>query len=231
MRPFSGNNWTGGDHPAERKKNKNTASRSLFPLREQELSRARMTGSACACDAKKLRVRDDQRCHRIVRLSPCFCAHWPLCRPKDATKLNKSLHCTVDGADRSLAISRENKKETARFAGERASGTILRGSSPKTATTRTVGGSFNLGSGVAVEHFACCDVLTEGDDVRSLISASRYLGTESLGKSNNRSLQSIACPESGGYYARPHTFYAMRARFARQADAGACRLLGEGGRK
>jgi hypothetical protein len=167
-------------HPGGAEENKNTASRSLFPSREQELSGARMSGSACACGAKKLRVRDEQRCHRIVRLSPCFCAHWPLCRPKDATKLNKSLHCTVDGADRSLAISRENKKETARFAGERPERSSRIASKDSNYTYGRWIVQPGLGRGrLSILRVAMCSQ-KEMTSAR-LISASRYLGDREFG--------------------------------------------------
>ena len=56
-----------------------------------------------------------------------------------------------------------------------------------TATTHTVDGSFNSKpvrfglNTIRAEHLACCGVLTEGDDFRSPVPASRYLGDRKFG--------------------------------------------------
>lgn len=61
---------------------------------------ARVASSAVASDARNsfaffsscvvTTAHMDDGSHTFVRLSPCFCAHWPRCGPNDATKANKS---------------------------------------------------------------------------------------------------------------------------------------------
>src|SRR5216683_2960080 len=155
-------------HAGRRERERNTARCSLVSTGEQKPSRARVSRLAFYLRAKNQRLRNARRCHRIVRLSPCFCTHWPLCRPKDATKLNKPLHCTVDGAGRSLAIQEQERNSSrARRATRAIHGSAQRQQSRVRSADRSTSAR-----AWPVEHFACCEVLTEGDDVRSLIPAS-----------------------------------------------------------
>jgi hypothetical protein len=238
-RPFSGDNWTDRDYrsrsnarPARAKAN---AAGALSPRSaEQALIGHRTLAAFPVTSAQKQQGRKRHRRHRIVRLSPCFCTHWPLCRPKDATKLNKSLHCTVDGTDRSRAIQtgdiEENKTEkTARLRCELPDD--LEDSSEDSNHPRGLADHSTKARARAVEHFACSDVIKKEMTSARRSRRADIWGTESLGKSNNGSWPSIAWPESGRCRRRLHTIYAMRAGSARHADAGACRLLAEGERE